>query len=157
MNAHHHDAPFGPNTPWPIYALGVLLLVTLAVVAWERYQHINAPAPVEAAVSWERLLRFQDGSQGEIVVIDARTDQQVALYQGEQGFLRGSLRALMRERVLRGLGPSAPLQLMGHPDGRLTLRDPATGERIALESFGPTNAAVYARLRDASPQAMATR
>ena len=157
MTTHHHDAPFGTTTPWPIYALGALLLATLAVVAWERYQHVNAPAPVEVAASWERSLRFHDTPNGDIAVIDATTDQVVARYQGEHGFLRGSLRALTRERALRNLGPAQPFQLIGHVDGRLTLRDPATGQRIALESFGPTNAAVYARLRDARPEAVATR
>lgn len=157
MSTHHHGAPFGTTTPWPIYALGAMLLATLAVVAWERYQHVNAPAPVEVAAAWERTLRFQDTPEGDIAVIDAGTEQVVARYQGEHGFLRGSLRALARERALRGLGPAQPFQLIGHVDGRLTLRDPATGQRIALESFGPTNAAVYARLRDAQPQAIVTR
>jgi hypothetical protein len=31
------------------------------------------------------------------------------------------------------------------------LRDTATGERINLESFGPTNAAVFSQLRWAHP------
>jgi hypothetical protein len=31
-------------------------------------------------------------------------------------------------------------------DGKLVLRDPATGERIHLESFGAGNAAVFAQL-----------
>jgi len=30
-------------------------------------------------------------------------------------------------------------------DGRITLMDPATGQRIDLESFGPTNTAEFAR------------
>jgi len=66
--------------------------------------------------------------------------------QGEAGFLRGSLRALTRERQRRGLGPAIPFELSARADGRLTLHDPATGERLDLESFGPTNAAVYARM-----------
>ena len=36
--------------------------------------------------------------------------------------------------------------LIGRADGRLTLADPATGARIDLEAFGPTNAGVFARL-----------
>ena len=39
---------------------------------------------------------------------------------------------------------------------RVTLSDPATGERLDLESFGPTNAAVFARLL-AAPQPLAAR
>ena len=63
---------------------------------------------------------------------------------GEQGFLRGVLRSLMRERRRSGLDLRAPLALLARPDGRLTLSDPSTGQRIDLESFGPSNLAVFA-------------
>ena len=110
-----------------------------------------------ATLAARTLPGAEEAPEGAIAVIDAGTSEVVARYEGEHGFLRGSLRALTRERALRGLGPAQPFQLVGHVDGRLTLRDPATGQRIALESFGPTNAAVYARLRDARPEAVATR
>jgi putative photosynthetic complex assembly protein len=53
---------------------------------------------------------------------------------------------LVRERKRQGLGPEQPFALIGRADGRLTLVDPATGQVIDLESFGPTNASVFARL-----------
>ena len=151
MSTHHHDAPFGTTTPWPIYALGMLLLATLAVVAWERVQHANAPPPVEVAALWERSLRFQDTPEGAIAVIDAGTSEVVARYEGEHGFLRGSLRALNRERKRSGMSPDLPFQLTGHVDGRITLLDTATGQRLSLESFGPTNSAVFSQLQWAKP------
>jgi hypothetical protein len=54
----------------------------------------------------------------------------------------------VRERKLRGVDPSTEraFELIAHNGGRLTLRDPATGSTIALESFGPTNTAVFAGL-----------
>ena len=64
----------------------------------------------------------------------------------ETNIMRGALRALARERKKRGLGPEQPFELIARKDGRLTLHDPATGVRIDLESFGPTNAGVFARL-----------
>lgn len=149
---HHHDAPFGTVTPWPIYALGALLLTTLAVVAWERIGHMNAAdrpsvqAPVQDVV-WQRHLRFADTPAGDIAVTDTTTGQTVATFAGQQGFLRGSLRALARSRQRAGQGPEQPFVLTGHTDGRLVLLDPVTGDRINLESFGPTNAAVFAQLR----------
>ncbi|MBS4037002.1 MAG: photosynthetic complex assembly protein PuhC [Hydrogenophaga sp.] len=153
---HHHDAPFGTVTPWPIYALGALLLVTLGVVAWERIGHLNAAArpAVQAPaldVLWQRSLRFDDTPTGDIAVTDTATGQTVATFEGQQGFLRGSLRALARSRQRAGQGPEQPFVLTGHTDGRLVLLDPVTGHRINLESFGPTNAAVFARLRQATP------
>ncbi len=156
MSSHHHDAPFGNVTPWPIYALGALLLTTLGVVAWERVAHMKAadrPA-VQATVNdvlWQRQLRFADTAQGHIAVTDHVTGQTVATFEGQQGFLRGSLRALARSRQRAGQGPEQPFVLTGHTDGRLVLRDPVTGDRINLESFGPTNAAVFAQLRASAP------
>jgi putative photosynthetic complex assembly protein len=72
--------------------------------------------------------------------------------QGEQGFLRGALRALSRERRARGLGSEQPFQLVARPDGRLTLIDPVTDQRIDLESFGPTNAGKFASLLEPAPR-----
>jgi putative photosynthetic complex assembly protein len=56
------------------------------------------------------------------------------------------LRALTRERKQREMGSEAPFELIAQADGRLTLHDPATGKRVELESFGPTNAANFSRL-----------
>jgi putative photosynthetic complex assembly protein len=143
----HSDSPLGHGTPWPIWAVGGLLALTLAVVTWQS-QIGGGPVKDEVpSVQWQRSLRFVDRPNGDIAVLDASTQREVAHFQGEQGFLRGSLRALARERQRRGMGPQAPFELTGHVDGRITLRDTATGQRIALESFGPTNSAVFSQLQ----------
>jgi hypothetical protein len=41
--------------------------------------------------------------------------------------------------------------LQAHADGSLTLDDPSTGERINLESFGPTQRATFAALQATQP------
>jgi putative photosynthetic complex assembly protein len=143
----HSDSPLGHGTPWPIWAIGGLLALTLAVVAWQS-QIGGGPVKEDVpSVQWQRSLRFEDRPNGDIAVLDASSQREVAHFQGEQGFLRGSLRALARERQRRGMGPQAPFELTGHVDGRITLRDTATGQRIALESFGPTNSAVFSQLQ----------
>mgnify|MGYP006276983711 CR=1 FL=1 len=57
-----------------------------------------------------------------------------------------SLCALLFDAPVRGQGAEQPFQLIARADGRLTLADPVTGQRIDLESFGPANAGVFARL-----------
>lgn len=139
-------SPLG-TSPWPIWALGAVLLGTLLWAATHRIDRSGATVQDLPAVQWERSLRFEDRPDGGIAVLDAASQQEVARFHGEQGFLRGSLRALARERQRSGMGPQAPFVLTGHVDGRLTLRDTATGQRIALESFGPTNSAVFSQLQ----------
>ncbi len=127
-----------------LIAIGALLLIALAGTAAVRLSGVSVREPDAMTVA-SRALRFDDGADGSIVITDATTGQPAARITGEQGFLRGTLRAVVRERKLRGLVSAVPLQLTSRADGRLTLTDPVTGSRIDLESFGPTNAAVFAR------------
>jgi putative photosynthetic complex assembly protein len=127
-----------------LIALGAVLAVTLLAVAAVRLSGVEIRTP-DAATAAQRSLRFEDGATGSVVVIDATSGQVIDEVTGEAGFLRGSLRALVRERKMRGIGAGPAFELIARTDGRLTLADPATGERLDLESFGPANAAVYRR------------
>ena len=138
----------------PLLAIGAILLALLVGVAGVRLSGMPIRAADAQAVA-VRSLRFEDRSDGSVAVLDARSGLQIEAIQGEAGFLRGALRALARERRKQGLGSEPAFELIARADGRLTLADPATGERIDLESFGPTNAGVFARLLSA--QAVPTR
>jgi putative photosynthetic complex assembly protein len=113
----------------------------------------KSDAPAEAPVLVERTLRFTDLPDGGVAVIDTASGRTLETLHGEQGFVRGTLRALVRERRQRGLTEQGALRLAARADGRLVLSDPTTGAHIDLQSFGPTNAAVFARwLPEARPQ-----
>jgi len=133
---------FNPAVGFAIFAVACLLLV-----GWVRFTS-PAPTPNVITPTAMRVLNFIDQPDGSISVIDQETHDIVENFSGEQGFLRGTLRALVRERKLRGLDADQAhaFELIAHDSGRLTLRDPATDASIALESFGPTNTAVFARL-----------
>ncbi len=130
----------------PMAWIGVMLLAMLVAVGLARWSGLDPRTP-DAPVQWQRDLQFRDLAGGDIAVLDHRTGQQVASFTGEQGFLRSTLRALSRERRRENLSADAPFLLIGRTNGRMTLQDPSTGQRIDLESFGPSNAAVFARLR----------
>ena len=145
--------PAAPDTMprGPLWLIGALLLAALAGVAGVRLSGTEIREPDAATVA-QRSLRFEDRRDGSVAVLDARSGRQIESIHGEAGFLRGALRAMARERRKQGLGAEPAFELIARADGRLTLSDPATGERIDLESFGPTNAGVFARLLDAQPQ-----
>ena len=127
--------------------VGFLASVFL-VVALLRGQGMEIPQD-HSPVSWQRTLRFEDRPNGDVAVMEGQSTLEITRYVGEQGFVRGILRTLSRERMRRGIGSGPTFELIGHTDGRLTLLDPATGQRINLESFGPTNMASFAQLQPA--------
>jgi putative photosynthetic complex assembly protein len=137
---------------WVIWATGLLLAFTLVAVALVRVTG-NGPDQLAAATLSERLLRFEDRSDGGVAVIDGETGQLLTIVTGEQGFFRGALRALARDRIARKIGSEQPFKLISRTDGRLTLFDPVSGQRIDLESFGPTNAAAFAPFLTMQPRA----
>jgi putative photosynthetic complex assembly protein len=134
-------------TAIPVVVRWVLLGLTILVVGIfvARQSGFEARQP-DAPVVWKKDLHFEDGMHGEILVYDTAA-QKIATFEGEQGFLRGTLRALARERKKRSISPDVAFELSGHADGQMVLRDPTTGEAIHLASFGPSNAQVYRQLQ----------
>lgn len=138
----------------PLLGMALLIGITMLAVALIRLSGTDISSRSQAAVVAERSLHFQDAPDGSIRVLQVLPGAGQAaapavlqvIAPGEGGFLRGALRALVRERRLAGLGAETPFRLVARADGRLTLEDPATAQRVDLESFGPTNSAVFARL-----------
>ena len=137
---------------WVLWSVAGLLVFTLGAVALVRITG-NGPDQLAAATITERLLRFEDRPGGGVAVIDGETGQLLTIVTGEQGFFRGALRALTRDRTARKIGSEQPFALISRTDGRLTLLDPVSGQSVDLESFGPTNAAVFVPFLTMQPQA----
>jgi putative photosynthetic complex assembly protein len=134
---------------FPLLAAMALVVLTIAGTAAVRWTGLSPSQAEDAPTVAERKLHFDDQADGSIAIRDARDGTLVDTVEpGTQGFVRGTLRGLARERKRQGLGPETPFELLGRADGRLTLVDPATGRRVDLESFGPTNAAAFAKLID---------
>ncbi|KNZ32868.1 MAG: photosynthetic complex assembly protein PuhC [Methylibium sp. NZG] len=147
-HATHATPAAGPFPRRALIAVGALLMVAVLGAAAVRIVGVDIRTP-DAAASVTRELRFEDRADGSVAVIDARSGSTIDTVNGEAGFFRGTLRGLARERRRMGFGPEAAFHLIGRADGRLTLADPATGQRVDLASFGPTNAAIFARFLSA--------
>ena len=140
----------------PLLAAAALVISSLAAVTAVRLSGVGTAHVPDAPVVAQRDLRFVDQVDGGVAIFDARTGQLAfTVAPGTNGFLRGTMRGLARERHREGVGAELPFRMIGHADGRLTLEDPGTARRIDLESFGPFNAAVFAQLMTATPVATA--
>ncbi|MCU0927782.1 MAG: putative photosynthetic complex assembly protein PuhC [Burkholderiaceae bacterium] len=137
-----------PQLPRFILRSAAAMVVAVVVlVAFVRLTGIGVVKVPEPPVVEQRDLRFLDRSDGSIDVVDPSNDALVRKIEpGSNGFLRGTMRGLARERRRSGIGDDVPFRLVAHADGRMTLADPATGRKVDLGSFGPTNAAVFAEL-----------
>jgi len=124
-----------------------LLLVTLGVTDFFGLIGDAGAASRGGTMVLSHTLRFEDRADGGVLVRNAETGAVVeTLEPTTNGFLRGTLRALTRERKKDQIGRAIPFRLTSFSDGRLTLEDPATGERIALEAFGDTNKEVFVNI-----------
>jgi putative photosynthetic complex assembly protein len=153
MNLPMTHAPLGAAPPpirfarAPLFALGAMVIASVVTVAAVRLTGIGAMHAPQAAALASRDFRFEDRPDGSIVVLDASGTRLVeTVAPGSNGFLRGTMRGLARERMRQGVSPALPFTMIGRADGGLTLVDPGTGRQVDLGSFGPANAAVFARI-----------
>lgn len=126
---------------------GVVVAVTILLAAVTvNFIGIDTYPPTAPAVA-SLSLRFEDRPDGSVAVLDARNDAVLdVLAPGSNGFVRGTLRGLARQRKLEDVGPATPFRLTAYADGRVALEDTGTGRRIDLEAFGQTNLQAFARL-----------
>jgi putative photosynthetic complex assembly protein len=113
---------------------GVLLGATLA-----RLENFARPPGTPPAIA-KAALTFTDLADGGVLVRSASSGQVVATIPSrDDGFLRMTLRLLAAARLRQHIGQQQPFLLTEFAGGRMLLADPATGLRIELEAFGPSN------------------
>jgi putative photosynthetic complex assembly protein len=140
-------APAASGSPprWSLIGMAMLVLASIAVAGLARQTGIGATGiPESRTVSYVDL-RFEDRADGSAVVRDMRGAELATLAVSQDGFIRGAMRSLTRQRQIEGVGQEQPFRLERRENGRLSLSDPATGGRIELDAFGPSNSAAFAR------------
>jgi putative photosynthetic complex assembly protein len=147
------DKPFPRG---PLIGAGLLVAVSLASVTAARVGLLPGPeraaaVAVAAAPTATRDLRFADREDGAVLVQTVGGGAPMVIDPGSGGFVRGVVRGLARERRARGVGQDPAFRLTEWSDGRLTLEDPATGRRLSLDGFGPTNRQAFIDLLRGGP------
>lgn len=130
---------------------GALVVASLLLVSVARLTGYKPAQPAVSTVVESLDLRFVDRSDGAVLIYSKANDELVdTLEPGTNGFVRGVLRGLVRERNADHIGREPPFRLTRWADGRLSLDDPSTGRHVDLEVFGPTNAGAFADILIAS-------
>jgi putative photosynthetic complex assembly protein len=140
--------PFGnrPFPPGPLIGAAALIVMSLVAAGSARVMRSQMPTPPDTVIA-SRDLRFEDRPDHAVAVYDIRSTEPIAIVPpGTNGFLRAALRGLARDRKRDGGSGEAPFRLMALTDGRLTLQDMVTGDRVELEAFGRVNETAFARL-----------
>jgi putative photosynthetic complex assembly protein len=138
----------------PLMLMGGIVAISLALTASVSLGFLprqSVPAEARAAAgitaAQVRTIQFFDEPDGSVRIEDDTTGEVLARHGvGEGGFIRATVRSLVHQRRIRGLGPEVAFTLTEWQNGNLTLADPATGRSVEVSSFGPDNRAVYQNL-----------
>lgn len=158
MSAEIHFEPEPGSTsampnltpPKPALRVAVAMVALTFTVAFlaSQFGIFKSPDVYENPVA-QRALSFDDAADGGILVKDGQTGETaLTLPAGTNGFLRGALRAMADRRRVAQKSSDAPFLLTAWGDGRITIEDPETGERVAVSSFGPTQVQSFVALLD---------
>lgn len=128
--------------------MGVLVLC-LALVAFARLtdRPLEGTPPVSDVVAERPIVLFPQ-LDGSVRVFDDTGTALADLSPDDGGFISGVARVLVRERQKYGLANELPVSLARFENGRLAIRDPATGWSADLMGFGRDNARAFAKLLD---------
>jgi len=138
---------YRPFPKGPLMGAFAVVLLALALASVSRFTGVGAVSVEPSTVVETRALRFEDRSDGSVAVLDHNSRKAIEiLAPGTNGFVRGLMRGLVRERKMKGLSDEAPFELIRWRDKRLSLRDTATGREIELVSFGITQLESFARM-----------
>jgi putative photosynthetic complex assembly protein len=141
-----HSVARHGGLPKPLL-LGAAALIgfSFLAAATAHYSGVGRQQLPEAQSVETLRLSFEDQDDGSILVRNAATGAAIySVAPGTNGFIRATLRGLARERRRSGLDAATPFLLGTSDEGVIWLEDPATGRRIGLNAFGPTNAGAFA-------------
>ena len=130
-------------------AMLALVLATVALVGFAVVTDRPHEAQVHtAAVVKDMLIEIKDAPDGGTRITDTEGNLLSDTSRKASGFLSVVQNALAFERKQHGVTGNPPVHLIRFADGRIGLRDDATGWKINLIGFGQDNARVWREIID---------
>lgn len=126
-------------------AMAGLVVVVLGLTTFAVLSERPHEAPVHSApVAHQMLIQIKDGPRGSASVANLEGQVLAESSEDARGFIAVVWNALKFERHRNGVDENPPVTLMRFEDGRIGLRDDATGWKIHLTGFGRDNTAAWA-------------
>lgn len=146
--ASQRQGSHGGSVPPGVFVAGAGLVCLTIVSAWVAHTTGKGEQKLTISRAVETVpLRFEDRPNGSVAISDARTGRMVSVVEpGSGGFVRSTMRGLVRERKRNDIDAGPPFRLTRWSDGTLSLDDDTTGRHIALDAFGATNAKAFASM-----------
>lgn len=126
-----------------VRAMVTLCLSVLAIVSYakitDRPLAAQPPSLAMAPIVAEQMIQIYSETSGAVLVTDDAGEELLDLQAGTAGALPSIYRVLERQRMMRGVAVSDPIQLVRYSDDRIGLRDQLTGLNMELMGFGDDN------------------
>lgn len=143
---HNHADPPKPL----LIGAGLLILGSLAIAYFGRGSQFSQTVMPDTRIVAAYEVRLIKNDDGTIASYLSDGTPLAVVGIEKAGFVNGVLRGFARGRSLADVPADVPFRLIRHTDGRFVLEDTGTGERVALDVFGPSNAETFAELWRAS-------
>ena len=133
-----------PMLPFVRVVISILVLVLISTWIFKNYFKSNDNSIALSEIVISKKLHFYDHPDGTIRITDV--DGEILTFIEGEAFVRVLLRNLVRERILIGVGPEEPFELIARKDGLLSLRDPISDSYVELTAFGASNSKIFVEL-----------
>lgn len=149
QNLQTRRGPHDERIPKALLRIALaMVLFSLALASYARLTGMEPASTPDDSVGvvQERMIQIESEMNGSAIVRNPDGSLVADLDPTKGGFVSGIHRSLTRERMLHKIEGNPPVRIVRFADGRLGLRDPATGWRVELIGFGDTNRDAFAAL-----------
>ena len=133
-----------PMLPFVKVVISILALVFISTWVFKNHFKSDENSIGLSEIIISKKLHFYDHPDGSIKITDI--DGEILTFIEGEAFVRVLLRNLVRERILLGVGPEEPFELIAREGGLLSLRDPISDLHLDLTAFGTSNSKIFVEL-----------
>ena len=141
----HRDKEMVPRIL--VQAMFALMVGSLALVAYAQWADVpQAGVLIEAPIVESRTVTLEGDRTGKYVVLDENGVQIAASSDDKAGFLGVMGRVIDREREIKDVVLSGPIDVVRRENGNIAIIDHSTDMSVELIGYGVDNVAAFANL-----------